>query len=271
MGNIKALLEGLQFDRMKVLQASVNGSVAQWSDSTAETQDDERTLQCNVLQPLGKPLDSFASISQLIDALRDAIKAHWALYKNNIRHQDISVWNIMISEAHASQHDDPKGFLIDLDLAMELEDILPDGRTCAGTPMFMAIEVLRSKHHTYRHDLESFLYILVWMAICCQCGPSPKGSLLERWRGDVVEKLATAKEHDMREDGFEMILEEFDADFESIKPLARRLRRILFCRDSPGEEESLFLGTDVSEAGTAELYSAMLGAFEDSLVSLSRL
>ena len=28
---------------------------------------------------------------------------------------------------------------------------------------FMAVEVLRKADHTYRHDLESFLYVLLWM------------------------------------------------------------------------------------------------------------
>lgn len=52
-----------------------------------------------------------------------------------------------------------------LDLAKEL-DSLPSGaphRT--GTMQFMAIEVLEGKGHTYRHDLESFFYVFIWMCI----------------------------------------------------------------------------------------------------------
>ena len=30
---------------------------------------------------------------------------------------------------------------------------------------FMAIEVLQGKGHTYRHDLESFFYVFIWMCI----------------------------------------------------------------------------------------------------------
>jgi len=270
MGSTEHLREGLQFDRTSTLQAGKKATSTQWSSYTAKAQDDQRALQCTVIQPLGKPLDAFASITQLLEAIRDAIKAHWSLYQNNILHQDISVWNIMIPETRPLEPDGPRGILVDLDLAMELEDILPDGRTRAGTPMFMAVGVLRCKHHTYRHDLESFLYVLVWMVICRRCGPPLEGSLLERWRGDDVEKLGMVKEHDMRDDGFEAILEEFDAEFEGVKPLARSLRRILFCRkDLPGGESSLFFGTDGSEAGTHELYNAMLRAFDESLSSLS--
>lgn len=50
-----------------------------------------------------------------------------------------------------------------------------------------------------------------------------EGSLLERWRGNDVEKLATVEEHDMREDGFDGIFKEFDADFEGVKHLAGSL------------------------------------------------
>jgi len=32
---------------------------------------------------------------------------------------------------------------------------------------FMAIEVLQKVDHTYRHDLESFFYVLLWM--CARC------------------------------------------------------------------------------------------------------
>ncbi|KAH6716479.1 hypothetical protein BKA61DRAFT_574276 [Leptodontidium sp. MPI-SDFR-AT-0119] len=60
---------------------------------------------------------------------------------------------------------DSKGMLIDLDLVKEL-DSLPSGASHRiGTMLFMAIEVLQGKGHTYRHDLESFFYVLVWMCI----------------------------------------------------------------------------------------------------------
>ncbi len=37
------------------------------------------------------------------------------------------------------------------------------GRHMTGTMEFMAIDVLRGVEHTYRHDLESFFYLLLWM------------------------------------------------------------------------------------------------------------
>ena len=61
----------------------------------------------------------------------------------------------MIPVASVSD-DDPRGIFVDLDLVLELGNVLADGRSCAGTPMFMAIGVLynKSRRHTYCHDLE---------------------------------------------------------------------------------------------------------------------
>lgn len=60
------------------------------------------------------------------------------------------------------------GFLIDFDLAVSMLRQKPSGalhRT--GTPIFMAIRVLEAPAnlvHTFRYDLESFMYMLIWMS-----------------------------------------------------------------------------------------------------------
>ena len=54
------------------------------------------------------------------------------------------------------------GMLIDLDLAKELSSGRSGARCHTGTMEFMAIEVLFGISHTYRHDLESFFYVLIW-------------------------------------------------------------------------------------------------------------
>ena len=53
--------------------------------------------------------------------------------------------------------------LIDLDLAKVLGSGRSGARHQTGTMEFMAIEVLQGIDHTYRHDLESFFYVLVWL------------------------------------------------------------------------------------------------------------
>ena len=117
-----------------------------------------RKSSCSIVLRLGRPLQEFEAILQLLEALHDAMKGHGDLYYNRILYQDISVSNIMIPVASVSDND-PRGILVDLGLALEVENVLPDGRSCAGTPMFMAIGVLynKSRRHTYCHDLEFFL------------------------------------------------------------------------------------------------------------------
>ncbi|KGQ00835.1 hypothetical protein PAAG_12500 [Paracoccidioides lutzii Pb01] len=52
--------------------------------------------------------------------------------------------------------------LIDLDLAKEVESEQSSAHYQTDTKKFMAIEVLLNVDHTYRHDLESFFYVLIW-------------------------------------------------------------------------------------------------------------
>ena len=69
--------------------------------------------------------------------------------------------------AEKAGENDPKGFLIDLDLAKPVDSTGSSGaphRT--GTMQFMAIEVLQSSAtHSWRHDLESFFYVLIWICV----------------------------------------------------------------------------------------------------------
>jgi serine/threonine protein kinase len=96
--------------------------------------------------------------------MRDAIKAHQSLYKaGNILHRDISSNNIIITEPDVAGGF--KGMLIDLNLAKERDSGPSGARHQTGTVQFMAVEVLRNADHTYRHDLESFFYVLLWMGV----------------------------------------------------------------------------------------------------------
>ncbi|KAM4067706.1 hypothetical protein HRG_001554 [Hirsutella rhossiliensis] len=66
----------------------------------------------------GRAIHKHKKISELLGALRDAIKAHRSLYlKGNILHRDISENNIIITDSKTTGH---MGMLIDLDLAREL-------------------------------------------------------------------------------------------------------------------------------------------------------
>jgi hypothetical protein len=119
-----------------------------------------------VISPVGWPLFEFDNTLHLLEILRDAIKGHRSLYQDGgILHQDISPINIIITSA--TKDGDPKGMLIDLGMATKGP---PPDNQATGTDQFMAIGVcaayLPRNPHTYRHDLESFLLVFIFVAIC---------------------------------------------------------------------------------------------------------
>jgi serine/threonine protein kinase len=101
----------------------------------------------------------YVSVRELLETFRDAIRGHKSLLEDGrIHHGDISENNAIITGA--ATEGDSKGMLIDPDLAKELNSLPSGASHRTGTMQFMAIEVLQGKGHAYRHDLESFLYVL---------------------------------------------------------------------------------------------------------------
>ena len=79
----------------------------------------------------------------------------------DILHRDISENNVIITDP--SEANGFTGMLIDLDLAKVVGSERSGARHQTGTVEFMAIQVLQKAAHTYRHDLESFFYVLLWI------------------------------------------------------------------------------------------------------------
>lgn len=218
---------------------------------------DNRTLRCLIISPAGRPIYKYQSPLELLEALRDAMKAHQSLYsKGDILHRDISENNIIITDP---KRDSFSGMLIDLDLAKELGSGRSGARCRTGAMEFMAIEVLRDTDHTYRHDLESFLYVLLWQ--CIRRGwefvgrTLSKPSQLTGWYTGTFEDIARNKHGNMDGIAFEYILNEFPDEFNCIKPLCRELRSILF----PIKDNALFTGTP---SQPRDLYGPMVSAFD---------
>lgn len=221
-----------------------------------------RVLTCIVTSPVGRPLHTFRSLLELLQVFRDAIKCHRSLcYDARILHQDVSPGNMIILDGQ--DEGKPRGILIDLDSAIELAEGVETELDITGTRPFMAIGVLKSERHTYRHDLESFLYVFLWTIITNHTESPPETSKLRQWSsGDWVE-LAVRKSLDMDSDGFQTILREFPPELHSLKPLAERLRQVLF----PLRAGVIWTGTDGAPEVVDELYNGMIRAFEETIVS----
>ncbi|KAI6083218.1 FunK1 protein kinase [Hypoxylon rubiginosum] len=224
-----------------------------------------RILACIATSPVGRPLHTFQSLVELLRVFRDTIKCHRSLYYDaKVLHQDISPGNMVILDNQ--DEGEPQGILIDLDSAIELTEDLETENDITGTRPFMAIGVLRSECHTYRHDLESFLYVFLWTIITNHAEDPPETSRLRQWSNGDWDKLAVRKSSDMDQDGFRTILGEFASEFNSVKPLAESLRQLLF----PLRAGVIWTGTDSSPDAIDKLYGGMIRAFEEAIASESK-
>ncbi|OJD15290.1 hypothetical protein AJ78_04439 [Emergomyces pasteurianus Ep9510] len=239
-------------------------------DRNSEELYDNRVLRCLVISPAGRPIYDYKSPLELLTALRDAIKAHQSLYLDgNILHRDISENNIIITDPDKA--DGHSGMLIDLDLAKEVGSGRSGARHQTGTMEFMAIEVLLNIDHTYRHDLESFFYVLIWQ--CARHGwdklnelqrqelDQPKDSMLREWYTGTYKKIAIYKRGNMETGGFEYLLQEFPPDFEPVKHLCRTIRGVLF----PYRKEGLIVGTPQDPQ---KLYDPIIKAYDDTIAMI---
>ncbi|KAI0406031.1 serine/threonine-protein kinase Sgk2 [Xylaria palmicola] len=251
-----------RFDRLS------SGKTKQ-SQETPDGMWEDRIFSCLVVSPAGRIISEFCSVKELLESMRDAMRAHQSLYTlGGILHRDISSNNIIITKPETP--DDYKGMLIDLDLAKAVNDSSRSARQQTGTMQFIAIGVLQGADHTYRHDLESFFYVLLWMCAIVSWEKSqfrgeetePLTSRLNRW---VVGDFKTIESHKVRDMVvFEDILEEFPEAMEVVKPLCWKLNEILFPSSERGAAR---YGTPSGPPAT--LYRSIIEAYDDVISGLS--
>ncbi|KAH8812673.1 hypothetical protein F5884DRAFT_832286 [Xylogone sp. PMI_703] len=225
----------------------------------------------------GRPLHAYKSVRGLLEAFRDAITGHKSLLENGkILHQDISENNIIITEPiteEDSREEGPRGRLIDLDLAKELDSAPSGASHRTGTMQFMAIEVLQGKGHTYRHDLESFFYVFIWMCIRYGYGNPGDGKIrksrsvvtsrLRGWYTGIYSEIGRNKLGDMDKNGFEAIIAEFAPQFEEQKQLARELRSVLFRIRDGAIFTDTFRNSDIMYDGMINAFNAAISRLEE--------
>lgn len=143
------------------LHQALKGPVSTSLYESNEEKYDNRLFGCFVIFPAGRSLNEFGSIRELLTALRDAIKAHKSLYiHGGILHRDNPENNIIVTDPKTAKGF--RGMLVYLDLAKIVGSGKTGARHQTGIVEFMAIQVFRKIAHIYRHDLESFFYVLLW-------------------------------------------------------------------------------------------------------------
>ncbi|KAH7923180.1 hypothetical protein BV22DRAFT_985391, partial [Leucogyrophana mollusca] len=91
---------------------------------------------------------------------------HRDLWKGGVHHRDISAGNLMYYKDESGR---VVGVLNDFDLATLVIGKGPTGNQRTGTVPFMARDLLTKEGldgditHIYRHEVESFIWVLVWI------------------------------------------------------------------------------------------------------------
>ncbi|KAG6095716.1 hypothetical protein E4U30_002128 [Claviceps sp. LM220 group G6] len=247
-----------------------NGEAKPGLDTPGEQLWENKIFSCLVISPAGREISDFRSIKELLECERDAIRAHRSLYlKSNILHRDISPHNIIITRPATA--DGFKGMLIDLDMACTRGSDQNGVSHAVGTLPFMAVEVLFKINHTYRHDVESFFYILLRMCGCEAWDPvkglavegekQRKESRFRKWHVGSLEVIAEAKKsHTASIDHLRtMVMCEFPKALDVVKPLCEELWRIIF----PPTKHGRNYGTPWSNPD--DLYGPVITAFEKAI------
>ncbi|KAF9232713.1 hypothetical protein BU15DRAFT_16966, partial [Melanogaster broomeanus] len=113
-----------------------------------------------VLDIIGVKLTEFKKSREVVLAVQDTLYAHEDAFQCGVLHRDISPGNILIT--------DGGGILIDWDLCKHINASSgPRQSTRTGTWQFMSAVLVRFRDipHTVHDDLESVLYVILWVAI----------------------------------------------------------------------------------------------------------
>ena len=96
------------------------------------------------------------------------VSGHLDLWNGGVLHRDVSPGNMMY---YRTKNGTLMGVLNDYDLSSLAAAAGPQGNERTGTVPFMALDLLTPAgqrgevKHLYRHDLESFIWVLVWVSL----------------------------------------------------------------------------------------------------------
>lgn len=239
----------------------------------------DKNLVCIVITPAGRVLYDFRNIDELLRTMLDAVIAHRSLYQDaGILHRDVSPGNIVIVYKEGQEGSSTvSGSLIDLDMAACTND---SSRVSAhfdgGTHVFKGINALVGRPHTYRDDLESFLYVLIFMCTeqawyiprVAQADVRPyKFHCLQAWQGSWSRAL-WAKFSMLANFELHWINQlAFPSSLEKVRPLCRKLQEILFQQAAYGADCNNLPIFNVPE-DSDELYLPVIEAFQSAIDSL---
>ncbi|KAJ7153656.1 hypothetical protein C8R46DRAFT_1006412 [Mycena filopes] len=136
------------------------------------------------------PVTRLKTAEDLAAALRGIFKGYRRLYETTGRlHRDIAAANTRFYRDRQGQ---VCGVLRDFDCGVPSDQSMAKHRT--NTIVYMAMDLLvpavQPPNHLYRHDLESFLYVLAFLTVNTKVG---SGKLLKTWANLPVSSLRAEK------------------------------------------------------------------------------
>ncbi|KAF6748561.1 hypothetical protein DFP72DRAFT_820046 [Ephemerocybe angulata] len=148
------------------------------------------------VRPAYKPLSSLTEQGDtaLLDAFLQLMYCHAMLWSIGIEHGDISPGNLMVNPETGK----PK--LCDFGLSHFRTETRPKGDSNTATWAFMAIELLTERAmlgeipRVYRHEVESFVAVLVWIVLRYRKGVLADDSTTKGWTDPSFTKCKDARE-----------------------------------------------------------------------------
>lgn len=135
---------------------------------------------------------------------------------HEILHRDINVDNVVYHQ----KNDTVCGILGDPDLAAPIIPVARSHFKHMGTPLFMAMGLVEEELHYLRHDIESFVWVLVWV---CTTQYSKKG----RADGSPSERADTPMTDRVMMNKSEFLLMKIEKYMTPAFSFARRI--VMFC------------------------------------------
>ncbi|KAJ2936309.1 hypothetical protein H1R20_g782, partial [Candolleomyces eurysporus] len=213
------------------------------------------------------------SVEEFKQAWLDCVECHHAAWrKGKLLHRDLSEGNLMVLRKDGKV----KGVLNDWDMASPVDDnglvISTAADHCTGTRPFIAIDLLLKPDapHYYRHDAESFVYILVWGAIHYDLENQirmPPNPHVRYWLSDddIINhnhKTSFLMSDHLAETIFAQVRPEFHGVLEEwIKPLRLMLKQARFSDNflSTAEQKAAFNKVTYEDQLTFEAFMKAIG------------
>ncbi|KEP49327.1 hypothetical protein V565_102880 [Rhizoctonia solani 123E] len=116
------------------------------------------------------------------------VRTHYLLWEKGIRHLDLSLGNLMYRQEYYEGKTKYYGVLNDWDLGDDENNLVESRKDLTKTVLFTSLDLLQASPHEaqvvqrYSHDLESFIWILIWVFLAVEGGEIKPNGDMDKWQ-----------------------------------------------------------------------------------------